>query len=116
MKTGLDTMNLWVRQIFRSRFLFYPLFVFIYTMNWMLDLPCIALLRLWMWNYPIHDPENGIQGDFILSPFSIRQNIGLNRGELWQSDTTFCEADSYLESGYSRMTIPKMETHILRSV
>ena len=33
-----------------------------------------------MWNYPIDDPENGIQGDFILSPFSIRQNIGLNRG------------------------------------
>ena len=59
---------------------FYPLNIFIYTMNWILDLPCIALLWLWMWNYPIDDPENVIQGDFILSPFPIRQNIGLNRG------------------------------------
>ena len=45
---------------------FYPLNIFIYTMNCILDLPCIALLRLWMWNYPIDDPENGIQGDFYI--------------------------------------------------
>ena len=106
-----------MRQKWRAYF--YPLFVFIYTMNWILDLPCIALLRLWMWNYPIDDHENVIQGDFILSPFSIRQNIGLNRGGvhltntiswwLCHSVTTFWRS-LYLESGYSRMTIPKMGT------
>ena len=81
IKWKLDLIQ-WLTGFVRNGepFLFYPLNVLIYTMNWNLDLPCIALLWLWMWNYPIDDPENGIQSVFILSPFSIRQNIGLNRG------------------------------------
>ena len=107
---------------------FYPLNIFIYTMNWILDLPCIALLWLWMWNYPIDDPENGIQGDFYIGyilkwyPF-CQVHLNLANYPHFQSDRisawivascdrgtqNFCGDDSYLES-YSRMTIPKMET------
>lgn len=60
-------------------FILSPICIHIYNeLNIGLALYCV--IEIVNVNYPIDDPENVIQGDFILSPFSIRQNIGLNRG------------------------------------
>lgn len=99
MKTGLDTITLWVRQICRSRFfILSPKCIHIYNeLNIGLALYCVIkivnveLSAWWSWKRHTGRFLYGIYFEMIpflsgsfepckLSPFSIWQNIGLNRG------------------------------------